>query len=181
MDSRAVGRALPVTNLDVARDRSQGPARKGRCMSTSKIVEKNIQRAIRKLQARIRAIKQQHNIGANNMRLRLMNPEADAEMRFLEEQINNLPGRIAAEMLDELEPLARLGFSRRKSMSRFAQTHAKDLHASRSKEWQKWQAEADQLKKINSHLANNKSQLARRVKAKLKLTESIRTIRARIV
>jgi len=73
-----------------------------------------------------------------------------------------------------------LGFKRQGHLTRFAEIHAEQSHDEREKEWQKWRKEASRLIKENSVLSGNKSELARRVKMNLGLSDAVRTIRKRL-
>ncbi|MET0063223.1 MAG: hypothetical protein ABW176_13105 [Candidatus Thiodiazotropha endolucinida] len=75
---------------------------------------------------------------------------------------------------------ALLGKKRMRQLKEFGERHGKDLKESRSKEWERWNNEAKKLIGMNPKLAENKSELARKIKAKLELSESIRAITRRI-
>ncbi|WAR44038.1 hypothetical protein [Methylomonas rapida] len=80
---------------------------------------------------------------------------------------------------DEIKPDAELGKSTRKNQQAFAQKRGKQQTEERSQKWEKWQECADIIKAEKSHI-KSKSDLARLVKQRLKLTDSIETIRHRI-
>lgn len=79
-------------------------------------------------------------------------------------------------------PDIELGESRRKSLKKFGHERGREQTITRSKEWEKWKAEADRLMVENPILAGDrkKSELARKIKKNLNLPDSIRAIRSRI-
>ena len=147
-------------------------------MSLREYVEKSIQKAIQKLEARITGIWKA--CGTENA----LSPKylvAEKEVENLKAQIKEQKSaRPVLELLDELDPLIQTGFSRQKSMHKFGKIRGSELHDARAIEWVRWQKEADDLKSKNPSLARNKSELAKKVKSRLNLSDSIRTIRNRI-
>ena len=74
---------------------------------------------------------------------------------------------------------ARLGYQRRNQLKEFGQQQGTDKHEKRAKEWEKWRKERDRILEGNPRLAN-KSEIARRIKKNLNLTETIQTISKKI-
>lgn len=81
-----------------------------------------------------------------------------------------------------LAPDAELGQKRREQQRKFARAKGQELKAERKPEWERWRAEAARLIKLNPHLGlpGKKSELARKVKKALSLSDSERVIRLRI-
>ncbi|MET0014785.1 MAG: hypothetical protein ABW088_14135 [Sedimenticola sp.] len=77
---------------------------------------------------------------------------------------------------------AALGIQRQKQQIKFAKAHGEELSEERRKEWERWNCEAERLIKTNPHLGRKggKSELARRIKDNLQLSDSERTIRRRL-
>ena len=74
----------------------------------------------------------------------------------------------------------RLGYQRRNQLTEFGQQQGTDKHEKRAREWEKWREEGDRIVERNPRLAKNKSEIARRIKKNLNLTDAERTIRDRI-
>ncbi len=91
------------------------------------------------------------------------------------------PG-IRGDILQEFRPDIELGLSRREDLRGFGKRRGQDFHEERKAEWKEWRVEADRLKKANPTLAGKgkKSELARKVKASLRLSDSESTIRRRL-
>jgi hypothetical protein len=74
---------------------------------------------------------------------------------------------------------ARLGYQRRNQLKEFGKKQGADKHEVRAREWEKWREERDRIVENNPRLIN-KSEIARRIKKNLDLTDAVRTIRSKI-
>lgn len=73
----------------------------------------------------------------------------------------------------------RLGYQRRNQLTEFGKRRGADKHEERAKEWARWGKERDRMLESGPRLTN-KSEIARRIKKNLNLTETIQTIRKHI-
>ncbi len=78
-----------------------------------------------------------------------------------------------------IEPDAELGKSTRENLIRFAITRGSQQTKDRESEWQGWQKCADEIRAENKHI-KSKNDLAKKVKTRLNLPDSVETIRKRI-
>ncbi|MCU7944760.1 MAG: hypothetical protein KZQ87_18990 [Candidatus Thiodiazotropha sp. (ex Cardiolucina cf. quadrata)] len=107
---------------------------------------------------------------------------SDFRLRLQELKETLLEAQAIAQGLsvDKLKPLAEKGMQWQNQQSAFAKRGAQDKKKERGREHEKWRQEAKKLVQQNPALAGNKSELARRIKKKLDLDDSERTIRNRL-